>query len=141
MVIMDDGMRDFAVFADRSLPHDSFIPIMCFLIWIVCLILFNKQKIGAKRMVSASFLVTFACFILWSTLFRRFEGVETGCKLIPYWNYRDLLLVKDPYDYLEITLNILLFILIGFFSERNIFVKEEHRLARLWMFVFCDYRT
>lgn len=104
--------EDFIGFVGRSIPHDVSIPLFCLLIFIAVFTCARYTCIDIKTAVFKSLLISYLSFVLWSTLIRR-SNVEAGYKLMPYWNYRDLLVVKDPFDYYEIALNIALFVPIG----------------------------
>ncbi len=104
--------KDIIEFASRSIPHDASVPITCLIILIAVFIFARRKSNDITTAVFSSLLVSYMSFVLWSTLVRR-SVVETGSKLIPYWNYRDLMIVKDPFDYFEIFFNIALFIPVG----------------------------
>lgn len=99
----------------RSFPTAVFWPsILVLLIVAVFLIVFCRKKSYFSKLIYSCILVEYCFLTIWSTIIRRTESDGDSCKIIPYWNIKDLISFKDPLDYMEIGLNVILFMPIGF---------------------------
>lgn len=112
LAAIDCIMKDFVVFAERSIPFDILLPsvgMMC----VVILLIFAARLRRRRQWVAGALLGEYLFLVLWSTVIRRIGSECVGLKLMPYWNLDELLSSKDPLDFVEIGLNIVLFVPIG----------------------------
>ena len=75
---------------------------------------FYDRKNIVKKAI-ALLLADYVIFLICSTIIFRTESAETGWRLMPFWTYRE---IANGYDQfvMEIVLNILVFIPIGFLA-------------------------
>lgn len=105
-------MDEIIAFTERSIPVDVLLPslgVTC----VVFVVLFATRIRCLWRWVMGVLLTEYVFLVLWSTVIKRIGTEKCDVKLMPYWNAEDLLSGKDPMDWLEMGLNILLFVPIG----------------------------
>lgn len=105
-------MNDFFAFAERSIPFDVLLPSMG-VMSVVLMLIFAARLKYRRRWVTGALLGEYVFLVLWSTVIRRIGRDGGELKLMPYWNFNELVLGKDPLDFVEIGLNIVLFVPIG----------------------------
>jgi len=100
----------------RGIPDYIFILSFLFLsIGIALSFIIIREFAKAKRNVFFLLLIVYIFLMLCSTLIYRVPRPnEIRLELTPFWNYGEILSFKDPNDLLEVLLNILLYIPIGF---------------------------
>lgn len=105
-------MNAFVEFTERSIPFGVLLPSLGFLCVLLMLLHFANIPSRMKWTLGA-LLGEYVFLVLWSTVVRRIGRDSFGLKLLPYWNLDELLSLKDPLDFVEIGLNLVLFVPIG----------------------------
>lgn len=104
------------------------VALLSFIVWSLC-----DRKEYIKKFLCV-LLVDYILFLLCSTVIFRPENAETGVKLIPFWKYFAIGNGREQFV-LEIVLNILVFIPIGFLASCLSQVKTFLKVILLGLIV------
>lgn len=105
-------MGEVVSFASRSIPVGVLLPSLG-VMFIAILAIYASRMQDRRRWTMGAVLGEYVFLVLWSTVISRIGRETADLRLIPYWNLDELLSLKDPLDFVEIGLNIVLFIPIG----------------------------
>lgn len=108
-------MDDLLFYFETKIP--SYVFLVSFLIMafvIISTLVSRPRRIRTKTCIFASLLAEYYFLVLCSTVFYRNVAEQARLELMPFWNYELIASWKDPRDFWEVVLNIVLFIPIGF---------------------------
>ena len=108
-------MDDLLFYFETKIP--SYVFLVSFLIMsfvIISTLVSRPRRIRTKTCIFASLLAEYYFLVLCSTVFYRNVAEQARLELVPFWNYELIVSWKDPRDFWEVVLNIVLFIPIGF---------------------------
>lgn len=101
-------------FAKQSVPDAAYLCsffVMCAVI--ISAVFTVRDKTKMKGAVLWALLCEYLFLIVCSTILIRTPKDDDVYELVPFWNYHDIFLQKDPMDLWEVVLNILLFVPVG----------------------------
>jgi len=99
-----------------------------FAVWVA----YDRKDYVKKTLILL--LADYIIFLIFSTILFRSENAVAGCKLMPFWTYTEILNGKDHFA-MEVILNILVFIPIGFLAGCLWYGKDFKKVIGLGLAV------
>lgn len=115
----------------RGIPDYVFIVSFFILsIMIVGVFFLRKDLTATRRMIFGMLLMEYVFLMLCSTVICRVSKPDIiRLELMPFWNYGEIMTMKDPNDQWEVVLNVILYAPIGFLLASIGRFKWHHVVA------------